>query len=155
MNTFKFLGVHITEDHTCFHNTAHLCRILSSFYRCTIESILSSSITVWFGSCTSQDCKTLQWNSPTRPGSPRGCTTSLSIKDNSLPQHSLFTLLPSGRHYRSAKARLNTHIYMRTPWTTTKPFTCLHCTLFCLLHMKSHVYMVKCLQCTYAPSLAH
>ncbi|KAK3523637.1 hypothetical protein QTP70_005839 [Hemibagrus guttatus] len=34
--------------------------ILTTFYRGTIESILSSCITAWFGNCTVSDCKTLQ-----------------------------------------------------------------------------------------------
>ncbi|KAK3511721.1 hypothetical protein QTP70_020725 [Hemibagrus guttatus] len=35
--------------------------ILTTFYRGTIESILSSCITAWFGNCTASDRKTLQW----------------------------------------------------------------------------------------------
>ncbi|KAK3513281.1 hypothetical protein QTP70_009804 [Hemibagrus guttatus] len=34
--------------------------ILTTFYRGTIESILSSCITAWFGNCTILDRKTLQ-----------------------------------------------------------------------------------------------
>ncbi|KAI5092849.1 gastrula zinc finger protein XlCGF28.1-like [Silurus meridionalis] len=34
--------------------------ILTTFYRGTIESILSSCITAWFGNCTVSDRKTLQ-----------------------------------------------------------------------------------------------
>ncbi|KAF0024978.1 hypothetical protein F2P81_021859 [Scophthalmus maximus] len=33
---------------------------MCSFYRGTIESILTSCITVWYGSCTSSNRKTLQ-----------------------------------------------------------------------------------------------
>ncbi|KAI4880964.1 hypothetical protein NFI96_013716 [Prochilodus magdalenae] len=47
----KFLGVHL----------AHLPPpILTTFYRGTIESILSSCITAWFGNCTASDRKSLQ-----------------------------------------------------------------------------------------------
>ncbi|KAK3508028.1 hypothetical protein QTP70_010635 [Hemibagrus guttatus] len=35
--------------------------ILTTFYRGTIESVLSSCITAWFGNCTVSDSKTLQW----------------------------------------------------------------------------------------------
>eukprot|EP00061_Rhincodon_typus_P004563 g22883.t1 len=33
---------------------------LTNFYRCTIESILSSCITAWYGNCSAQDRKKLQ-----------------------------------------------------------------------------------------------
>src|SRR4029434_10602553 len=40
---------------------AHLSpQILVNFYRCTIESILTNCISVWFGSCSVADRKTLQ-----------------------------------------------------------------------------------------------
>eukprot|EP00061_Rhincodon_typus_P001720 g15559.t1 len=35
-------------------------RSLSSFYRCTIESILSECTTAWYGNCSAQDHKKLQ-----------------------------------------------------------------------------------------------
>ncbi|KAI4903269.1 hypothetical protein NFI96_006850 [Prochilodus magdalenae] len=73
----KFLGVHLAEDLTWSLNTrtitkkaqqclyllrrlrkAHLPPpILTTFYRGTIESILSSCITAWFGNCTASDRK--------------------------------------------------------------------------------------------------
>ncbi|KAK3564423.1 hypothetical protein QTP86_020365 [Hemibagrus guttatus] len=76
----KFLGVHLAENFTWSLNTtsismkaqqhlyflrrlrkAHLPPpILTMFYRGTIESILSSYITAWFGNCTVSDCKTIQ-----------------------------------------------------------------------------------------------
>ena len=34
--------------------------ILTNFIRCTIESILASCITVWYGSCTARDRKVLR-----------------------------------------------------------------------------------------------
>ena len=34
--------------------------ILTNFYRCTIESILTGFITVWYGSCTDRDRKALR-----------------------------------------------------------------------------------------------
>ncbi|KAI4874760.1 hypothetical protein NFI96_005249 [Prochilodus magdalenae] len=34
--------------------------ILTNFYRCTIESILTACITVWYGSCTAYDRKALK-----------------------------------------------------------------------------------------------
>ncbi|KAI4892091.1 hypothetical protein NFI96_003228, partial [Prochilodus magdalenae] len=56
----KFLGVHLAEDLTWLRK-AHLPPpILTTFYRGTIESILSSCITAWFGNCTTSDRKSLQ-----------------------------------------------------------------------------------------------
>ncbi|KAI4877716.1 hypothetical protein NFI96_022799 [Prochilodus magdalenae] len=80
VSNFKFLGVHISEDLTWSLNSstmvkkaqqrlyflrslkkAHLCpRILVDFYRCTIESILTNCISVWYGSCSASDRKALQ-----------------------------------------------------------------------------------------------
>ncbi|KAI5628809.1 gastrula zinc finger protein XlCGF28.1-like [Silurus asotus] len=76
----KFLGVHLADNLTWSLNTnsitkkaqqhlyflrrlwkAHLPPpILTMFYRGTIESILGSCITAWFGNCTVSDRKTLQ-----------------------------------------------------------------------------------------------
>ncbi len=72
VTSFKFLGVHITEDLTWSAHTdavlkkAHQRlfflrrlrkfgtspRILRSFYTCTVESILTGCITAWFGNST-------------------------------------------------------------------------------------------------------
>ncbi|KAK3519942.1 hypothetical protein QTP70_008205 [Hemibagrus guttatus] len=76
----KFLGVHLVENFTWSLNTSSISKkaqqrlyflrrlrkahlpplILTMFYRGTIESVLSSCITAWFGNCTVSDCKTLQ-----------------------------------------------------------------------------------------------
>ncbi|KAI5090364.1 gastrula zinc finger protein XlCGF28.1-like [Silurus meridionalis] len=76
----KFLGVHLADNLTWSLNTSSITKkaqqrlyflrrlrkahlpppILSMFYRGTIESILSSCITAWFGNCTVSDRKTLQ-----------------------------------------------------------------------------------------------
>ncbi|KAI3362915.1 hypothetical protein L3Q82_011512, partial [Scortum barcoo] len=72
VSSFRFLRVHISEDLTWTHHTDFitktsrqwlffLCRlwrfnmnlrILCSFYRCTIERILTGCITTWYGNCT-------------------------------------------------------------------------------------------------------
>lgn len=40
---------------------AHLCsRILLDVYRCTIESILTNCISVWYGNCSASDRKALR-----------------------------------------------------------------------------------------------
>ncbi|KAI4878733.1 hypothetical protein NFI96_009793 [Prochilodus magdalenae] len=68
VSSFKFLGVHLAEDLTWTTNTSHLVRkaqqrlhflrrlrrvylpqqLLCNFYRSTVESILTSCITVWY-----------------------------------------------------------------------------------------------------------
>ncbi len=73
-------GVHITEDLTWTNNTTSLSKkaqqrlhflrwlkrsslsppILTTFYRGTIESMLTSCITVWYRNCSPVDRKTLQ-----------------------------------------------------------------------------------------------
>ncbi|KAK1801367.1 hypothetical protein P4O66_023040, partial [Electrophorus voltai] len=80
IKNIKFLGVHIAENLTWTLNTnsitkraqqrlyflrklreAHLpSPILTTFYRGTVKSILSSCIITWFGNCTAFDRKTLQ-----------------------------------------------------------------------------------------------
>ncbi|KAK0147722.1 hypothetical protein N1851_012574 [Merluccius polli] len=89
--------------------------ILNTFYRGTIESILSSCISVWGGSCTEHNKKALQRVVNTAgkiigaplPSLQATYTNRLTRKatsianDTSHPAHSLFSLLPSGRRYRS------------------------------------------------------
>ena len=80
VKTFKFLGTYISEDLSWSHNTQHIAKksqqrlyflrklrkfglsskLLSNFYRCTVESLLCNSITVWFGNCKVQERKALQ-----------------------------------------------------------------------------------------------
>lgn len=80
MKTFKFLSTHIREDLTWTHNTRQIIKesqqrlffsrklrkfgltpnLLSTFYRCTVKSMLTKSITVWYGTSTTQDRKALQ-----------------------------------------------------------------------------------------------
>ncbi len=130
---------HITEDLTWTTNTMSLSKkaqqrlhflrrlkraslpppILNTFYRGTIESVLTSCITVWYGNCSAADRKTLQRTVNTAAkiiGAPlpsildiflARCSskTNSIVKDPTHPSHSLFQLLPSGRRYRSIRAR--------------------------------------------------
>ena len=92
---------------------------MTHFYRATIESVLTFSMTVWFGHATSQD-KTQLERVVRRASKIIGRSLpSLSslfstriirkankiIADNSHPAHYLFNLLPSGRRYRSIKSK--------------------------------------------------
>ncbi len=80
VNSFKFFGVHITEDLTWSAHTDAVLKkahqrlfflrrlrkcgmspsILRSFYTCTVESILTGCITAWFGNSTAGNRKALQ-----------------------------------------------------------------------------------------------
>ncbi len=93
--------------------------ILRSFYTCTVESILTSCITAWFGNSTAGNRKALQrvvWTARHIVGGElpslqdmytRRCIRKArrSINDSSHPSHRLFSLLPSGRRLRSIRSR--------------------------------------------------
>ena len=118
----KFLGTHITDDLSWTLNTTHITKkaqkrlyflrrlrkanlptsILTTFYRGTIESILSGAITAWFGNCTAADRKALQ----------RIVRTAEKITGFSLP---LPSDIYSTRCLRKAK-HYQRH-YPSLPWT--------------------------------------
>ncbi len=88
--------------------------LLKQFYSAIIESVLCSSITVWFGSATKTDIRRLQRTFRTAEriiGAPLSNLQDFYISrvrkrakkvtlDPSHPAHSLFELLPSGWRYR-------------------------------------------------------
>ncbi len=149
VSSTKFLGVHITEDLTWTTNTMSLSKkaqqrlhflrwlkraslpppILTTFYRGTIESVLTSCITVWYGNCSAADRKTLQRTVNTAAKIIRAplpsildiflarCSskTNSIMKDPTHPSHSLFQLLPSGRRYQSIRARSARLLYSFFP----------------------------------------
>ncbi len=94
-------------------------RILRSFYTCTVESILTGCITAWFGNSTAGNRRALQRVVRTachivggelpslQDIYTRRCTRKARriIRDSSHPSHSLLSLLPSGRHFRSIRSR--------------------------------------------------
>ncbi len=96
-----------------------LCqKLLVAFYRSAIESVLTCCLTVWYGGCSGADKKSLQRvikNAQNIIGCPlpllldiantRYLSRAKNIKDFSHPGHHLFSLLPSGRRYRSIKTR--------------------------------------------------
>ncbi|KAK3552708.1 hypothetical protein QTP86_021130, partial [Hemibagrus guttatus] len=97
--------------------------LLTQFYAAVIESVLCTSITVWFGSATKSDIRILQrtvWTAERIIGAPlptlqelytsRVRKRALKITlDPSHPGHLLFDLSPSGRHYRAATTRTARH----------------------------------------------
>ena len=139
VSSFKFLGVHLAEDLTWTTNTSHLVRkaqqrlhflrrlrrvnlpqqLLCNFYRSTVESILTSCITVWYGSATSAERKALQRvvktaqhiTASTLPPiqdiyDKRCLRKAVNISsDPTHPSHPLFQPLPSGKRYRNIRAR--------------------------------------------------
>ncbi|KAG5852656.1 hypothetical protein ANANG_G00064880 [Anguilla anguilla] len=139
VTSFKFLGVHISEDLSWALTTstlvkkahqrlfflrrlrkAHLSpQILVNFYRCTIESILTNCITVWYGSCSASDRKALQRVVKTAQRITSSALPAIQTvqhkrclrkarsiaRDTSHPSHRLFALLPSGRCYRTLRSR--------------------------------------------------
>ncbi len=141
VSSTKFLGVHITEDLSWTNNTAALAKkaqqrlyflrklrrarapapIMCTFYRGTIESILTSCITVWYGACNASCRKSLQRivraaekivgvSLPSLQDiyNTRLTRKALSIAgDPTHPTHNFFSLLPSGRRLRSLQARTN------------------------------------------------
>ncbi|KAK3522390.1 hypothetical protein QTP86_008932 [Hemibagrus guttatus] len=125
----KFLGVHLAENFTWSLITSFINKKAQQrlyflrrlrkahlpppivFYSGTIESILSSCITAWFGNCTVSDRKTPQWIVRTAekiigvslPSMMGMYTTRCIRKANSIvddpthPSHTLFTLRLSGK----------------------------------------------------------
>ena len=135
VDNFKFLGAYIANDLKWNINSADIIKkarqrmyflrtlksfnvqqpILVSFYRSIIESILTRSITVWFGSVTQKDIRKLNslirtaekiigtglpslhsiYNDRTKK---RTCAI---IKEQCHPASHLFEFLPSGKRLRS------------------------------------------------------
>ena len=138
-SSFCFLGVHLDEDLTWSTNTSaivkkahqrlHFLRVLRnnhlpqdllvSFYRCSIESILTYCFNVWFWSCTAAERTSLQRvvntaqkiiGCPLPPladlYSSRCLRKAQSIVEDPFhPGHGNLELLPSGRRYRALSTR--------------------------------------------------
>lgn len=139
VSSYKYLGVLISEDLAWTLHTStlikkarqrlfHLRRLrkfkvssklLVTFYTATVGSVLSASITAWYGSCSSQDRKALQRvircaERITRTALPglqdiytQRCKSRAGriIRDTHHPNHKLFAWLPSGKRLRSIRAR--------------------------------------------------
>ena len=141
VDTFKFLGSTISNNLKWEENTSSIvskCHqrlyflrklkkfgvsklALTHFYRAAIESILSFSITSWYGALTERDKATLNklvFTSSKIIGSPldsldaiykkrsdKKIRTILSNTDH--PANCLLVPLPSGKRFQSLKARTN------------------------------------------------
>ena len=143
VDSFKFLGSIISQDLKWESNINAILKkaqqrmyflrqlrkhglpqeLLVTFYTAVVESILCSSITVWFGAATQHDKHRLQRTIRTAEkiiGAPLPSLQDLYIgrtrkraeniiKDPSHPAHTLFDLLPSGRRYRSLRTKTTRH----------------------------------------------
>nr|XP_049595883.1 uncharacterized protein LOC125980593 [Syngnathus scovelli] len=141
VHSTKYLGVHISDRISWSENITtivkkaqqrlHFLRVLRrynlntdlllTFYRSSIESLLTYCIVVWFGSSTAADREKLQrvvkaaqriigrpLPSLTDIYTTRCLSRAKAISaDSSHPGSALFDLLPSGRRYRQMKTRTN------------------------------------------------
>ena len=139
VQNIRYLGVNISHDLTWTVNTTATAKkglqrlyflrclkraclpqkLLVSFYRSAIESVLKYCITAWYSGCTIDDRKALQRiiktaERITGTQLPRlediyqtRCTRRVMgiLRDSTNPGHCLFTLMPSGRRYRTLPAR--------------------------------------------------
>ncbi len=97
--------------------------LLIQFYSAIIESVLCTSMTVWFSSATKYDLRRLHWIvwtaeriiGTTLPTLQELYSSRVSkrarkiILDPSHLAHSLFELLPSGRSYKALSTRTSRH----------------------------------------------
>ncbi|XP_055494275.1 zinc finger protein Helios isoform X8 [Leucoraja erinacea] len=139
VSSVKFLGVHLADGLTSTINTTAVIKRaqqrlhplrrlrkgglptvhLTTFYRGTIESMLTYSITSWFGSCKAYEQRQLNRIVKTASriiGAPLPFLLEIYqklcirraisiIKDPYHPSHHIFSILPSGKRYRSISCR--------------------------------------------------
>ena len=152
LERLKFLVVHITDKlkwctHTdsvvkkaqqCLFNLRRLKKFdlspktLTNFYRCTIESILSSCITAMYGNCIAHNRRDLQREVRSAQSMTGGKLPALQdtystrchrkaekiIKDNNHPIHCLFTTVTiqkarSVQLHQSSPKRLKNSFYLK------------------------------------------
>ena len=127
--------------------------MLRNFYSCTIECILSGSITTWMGSCTKQDFLT-SWPWKGKSVQPSGlsegpsptCKTFITddagqgLRKPNHPGKSLFSLLLSGQRF--CCLRTNTESIRRSFFPhTIYLFNSERKTGLCILAYSSSLYM--------------
>lgn len=141
VHSIRFLGVQMADELSWSANTTavvkkaqqrlHFLRVLRrnhleekllvTFYRATIDSILTYCITAWYAGWSAADKSALQRVIDMAQkiiGCSLPCLDDIAnsrylsraaniIKDSSHPNNQLLDLLPSGRRYRSHKTRTN------------------------------------------------
>uniref|UniRef100_A0AAQ6IKT8 Alkylated DNA repair protein AlkB homologue 8 N-terminal domain-containing protein n=1 Tax=Anabas testudineus TaxID=64144 RepID=A0AAQ6IKT8_ANATE len=142
VESFRFLATTITQELKWEQNISSLTKkaqqrlyflrqkkynlpkqMLTNFYTAIIESILTSSITVWFAAATARDKARLQ-RTIRSAEKVIGCSlpslrdlyvsrtqrrASRIAADPSHPGHALFQPLPSGKRLRSIRTRTSRH----------------------------------------------
>ncbi|KAF7644919.1 hypothetical protein LDENG_00213430 [Lucifuga dentata] len=105
-------------------------RLLVTFYRSTIESVITYCISAWYAGSSAADRKALQRVINTAQkivGCPLPSLEEIAgsrclrrstaiLKDPSHPAHHLFERMPSGKRYRSMKARTSRLRNSFYPW---------------------------------------
>ncbi|KAL0199214.1 hypothetical protein M9458_007754, partial [Cirrhinus mrigala] len=143
VDSFKFLGTNISQDLKWDIHIDSIVKkaqqrlyflrqlkkfnlpqaLMTQFYSAVIESVLCSSITVWFGAASKSDIRRLQRTVRTAERIIGVHLPNLQdlyisrvkkragniIQDPSHPGHNLFALLPSGRRYRSLSTKTSRH----------------------------------------------
>ncbi len=143
--------------------------LLKQFYSAIIKSVLCTSLSVWFSSATKSDLRrlrrvvrtaeriigttlpTLQELYSSRVSKRTGKITL----DPSHPAHSLFELLPSGRHYRALSTRTARHrnsffpqeIHLMNIWTLNNKHET-HNTIILFIFYLTHSYYISNLHLT-------
>ena len=153
VSSFKFLGIHIPENLSWAINTTAIVKKaqqrlyflrtlrkvnlsqqhLRSFYRCSIESVLTYGILPWYGSSSAADRKSLQRIIKTAQNIINQQLPTMDtifnsrclqkthniLKDSYHPANYLFELLPSGKRYRSIRTRTTRFINSFYPKAVT------------------------------------
>ena len=153
VSSFKFLGIHIPENLSWAINTTAIVKKaqqrlyflhtlrkvnlsqqhLRSFYRCSIESVLTYGILPWYGSSSAADRKSLQRIIKTAQNIINQQLPTMDtifnsrclqkthniMKDSYHPANYLFELLPSGKCYRSIRTRTTRFINSFYPKAVT------------------------------------
>ncbi|KAK1788958.1 hypothetical protein P4O66_015858 [Electrophorus voltai] len=131
VDSFRYLGVHISQDLSWSRHTNSLAKkahqhlyhlrclrdfrlpstVLRNFYTCTIESILMGNITVWFWNSTKQDRQALQrvvcsaehitHTELPELGLQNQTKARRIVKDPTHPNNRVFSLLRSGKRFCS------------------------------------------------------
>ncbi len=161
VHSFRFLCILISADISWTENIMAVCKkaqqrlhfqrilrkyklnsnLLLSFYRSSIESLLTYCITVWYVSCTVAEKERLLRVVKAAQkiiGSPLPSLMDIYtsrylnrarviIKDSSHPGSDLFELLPSGRRYRCIKTRTNRFKNSFFPKAITTLNSHMHC----------------------------
>ncbi len=107
--------------------------VLLSFYRCSVDSVLTHGKLAWYGSSSAADKKALQGVIKTAQNITKQHLPALEdifvshclqkihniLKDPYHPAYNLFELLPSGKRYRSAKTHTTRFMHSFYPKAIT------------------------------------